>query len=81
MKAVKENKVYTVTEEEAKEYKARGFDIYDDNGKLKENGTGKAIPYEEYEALKTENVKLKEENKKLKKELDKVKKGDETPEK
>ncbi|HBM99592.1 MAG TPA: hypothetical protein DD413_09225 [Ruminococcus sp.] len=67
MKAIKGNKAYTVnTTEEAKVYKAQGFDIYDDNGKIKEHAIGKTVPLESYEALAKENEKLKAENKKLK---------------
>lgn len=67
MKAIKGNKAYTVnTTEEAKAYKAQGFDIYDDNGKIKEHAIGKMVPLESYEALAKENEKLKAENKKLK---------------
>lgn len=67
MKAIKGNKAYTVnTTEEAKAYKAQGFDIYDDNGKIKEHAIGKTVPLESYEALAKENEKLKAENKKLK---------------
>lgn len=66
MKAIKNNKVYTVNEAEAKVYKAQGFDIYDDKGKIKEYGVGKKVSLEDYEALKSENEKLKAENKKLK---------------
>ncbi|MCH5297880.1 MAG: hypothetical protein J1E85_09445 [Ruminococcus sp.] len=67
MKAIKDNKAYTVnTAEEAKTYKAQGFDIYDDNGKIKEHGLGKTVSLEKYEALEKENAKLKAELKKLK---------------
>lgn len=67
MKAIKGNKAYTVnTTEEAKVYKAQGFDIYDDNGKIKEHAIGKTVPLESYEALAKENENLKAENKKLK---------------
>ena len=60
LKAIKENKVYTVnTSEEVKAYKAKGFDIYED-GKLKERGTGKSVPSDKYEALEKE---LKEADK------------------
>lgn len=69
MKAIKGNKAYRVnTTEEAKAYKAQGFDIYDDNGKIKEHAIGKTVPLESYEALAKENEKLKAENKKLKAE-------------
>ena len=40
MKAIKDNKSYTVnTDEEAKTYVSRGYDIQDDNGKIKEYGS------------------------------------------
>lgn len=69
MKAIKENKAYTVnTTEEEKVYKAKGFDIYDDKGKLREKGIGKTISPEKYEALEKENAKLKKEIEKLKTE-------------
>ena len=67
MKAIKGNKAYTVnTSEEAKAFKAQGFDIYDDNGKIKEHALGKTVSLEKYEVLEKENEKLKAENKKLK---------------
>lgn len=67
MKAIKGNKAYSVnTDEEAKVYKAQGFDIYDDNGKIKEHGAGETVSLEKYEALEKENIKLKSEIKKLK---------------
>lgn len=67
MKAIKDNKVYTInTDVEAKFYKAKGFDIYDDKGKLKESGTGKSVSIEKFESLEKENAKLKKELAKLK---------------
>lgn len=69
MKAIKDNKVYSITEQEVKGYKARGFDIYDDKGNIKEYGTGKAVSAEKYEAVVKENAKLKHELEKAKSEL------------
>lgn len=67
MKAIKDNKAYSVnTDAEAKLYKAKGYDIYDDKGKLKEKGIGSSVPPEKYEALEKENAKLKKEIEKLK---------------
>lgn len=81
LKAIKENKVYTVnTPEEAKAYRAKGFDIYED-GKLKERGIGKTVSNEEYEAVKKENSKLKAENTKLKKENTELKSSESKSEK
>ncbi len=58
MKAIKENKSYTVnTDEEAKTYVSRGYDIQDDNGEIKEYGLGKKISVDDYNTLKKENSK------------------------
>ena len=74
MRAIKENREYTLVDKaQAEVYKARGFDIYDDSGKLIAYGAGKNVPLERYAALEEENKKLVAENKKLKKELDSVK--------
>ena len=44
MKAVKENKVYTIgTEQEAENYYLRGFDILNDDGSVKRLLTVKTI--------------------------------------
>ncbi len=59
MQAVKENKVYTITETEQKSYQDQGFDIYDDDGEIIAHGRGKTVPYEEYEKLLEENKALK----------------------
>lgn len=67
MKAIKGNKSYTVnTESEANAYLAQGYDVYDDNGTLKEYGVGKTVPLEKFSAVEKENAKLKAELKKLK---------------
>lgn len=61
MKAVKENKVYTIgTEQEAETYYLRGFDILNDDGSVKRYGAGKTVPYEKYAQLLAENAALKE---------------------
>lgn len=65
MKAVKENKVYTISEAEKDGYLNRGFDIVLDNGTV-EKSRQATVPAEEYDKLKDENEKLKAENKKLK---------------
>ena len=60
MKAVKENKVYTITESQRKVYAARGFDITDDNGHIIEHAAGKTVPYAKYAALLDENKRLRQ---------------------
>ena len=72
MIAVKENRVYTITEMEQEARRADGYDIYDDNGQLIAYSKGKTIPYEEH--MRALNA-LKEENRALRAELDKEKKG------
>ena len=67
MKAVKENKVYTITDDEKERYGAMGYDILDDSGKMIEEAHGKSISYDKYLELKRENDKLKADNAKLKK--------------
>ena len=73
MTAEKANKVYTITEEQAAEYKTAGYDIRDNDGKIVAYGSGKSVPYEKYE-------KLCEENKALREELERMKKTDESAE-
>ncbi|MCD8025354.1 MAG: hypothetical protein LUF33_00015 [Clostridiales bacterium] len=75
MKAIKGNKAYRIlTEAEAKGYRAQGFDIYDDSGKIKERAAGSTVSADEYEALKRENAKLKKENARLKSDTPKAQK-------
>lgn len=59
MKAVKGNKVYTVTEQEKQSYISRGFDILDDNGNTVAYGSGKTVSYDEYAKVKAELENLK----------------------
>lgn len=82
MKAIKENKVYTINETEKSYYISQGYDIVNDDGEIESYGAGKSVLYEEYrkvkdklDLLETENEKLKEENKKLKAENKELKKS------
>lgn len=59
MKAVKGNKVYTVSEETARTYRIQGFDIYDENGELVQYGAGKTVSYDEYARVKKELEEVK----------------------
>lgn len=70
MKAVKENREYTIAESDVTSFKNEGYDIYDDKGKLMAYGVGKTVAYEKYakalaeiEALKDEIDTLKPEAK------------------
>ena len=69
MKAVKENKVYTITESQRKAYAAQGFDITDDRRKIIEYAAGKTVPYAKYAALLEENKRLKKQRDILGQEL------------
>lgn len=73
MLAIKDNKVYTITEAEQESYASRGFDIEDDKGNIVKYGKGRTVAFEKYKALEDENAKLKEENKKLKAEVKSLK--------
>ena len=61
MTAEKENKVYTITEEQKATYMAEGFDIRDDEGNMIAYGAGKTVAYEDYMKVVKENMALKEE--------------------
>lgn len=68
MKATKGNKTYTITEQEQKRYQDAGYDILNDDDKIIANGRGKAVPYDDYVAVKAELEAVKAE-------LDKVSKA------
>ena len=51
MKAVKDNKVYTVDETSKKDYLAMGYDIYGDDGTLKERSPSSTVSRREYDEL------------------------------
>lgn len=58
MKALKDNKVYTIDETQKKHYVAQGFDIQDDEGNTIAYGQGKTVPYEKYAELETAHMEL-----------------------
>lgn len=64
MKAIKNNKVYTVNEITKAQYLSQGYDIYDDNGKLLDKSPTATVPYSEYAEVKAELDKLKSSAKK-----------------
>lgn len=66
MKAIKENKTYTVDETTKDAYLAQGFDIYGDNGELIERSPSSTVSRREYDELLDKYNKLAAENKKLK---------------
>ena len=67
MKAIKENRVYTITDAEMSSFQKEGYDIYSDDGEVIAYGMGKSVPFEKYaklmeqvEALQEEIIALKE---------------------
>lgn len=59
MKAVKANKVYTISEPQKADFLAQGFDITDDSGNVIEHSRSSTVSREEYEKLLEENKRLK----------------------
>lgn len=60
MFAVKSNKEYTIAPEQADEYAAQGFDIYD-GGTLVRHAANKTVPIAKYEAALREIDALKKQ--------------------
>ena len=60
MKAVKDNKEYTIEENQKKSYQDAGFDILNDAGEMIAYGKGRSVPYGDYKKLESENKLLKE---------------------
>lgn len=61
MRAVKENKEYTIEESQKGFYLTQGFDIYGDDGELLEAAPGKTVSYDEYAALQRKLEELEAE--------------------
>lgn len=89
MRALKDNKEYTISEESKQRYLEEGYDIYSDSGELLEYSPKKKIEYSKYaeainerdlavmelEKLKeSSDAKIAEENKALKAEIKAIKK-------
>lgn len=73
MKAVKDNKVYSINETQKASYLNQGFNITDDNGKVLEHSPLSKVPYGEYNKVKTELEAVKAENETLKAEIETLK--------
>ena len=78
MKAVKSNRVYTITEIEAQSFINEGFDVLHDDGSVYAYGKGKTVPFgqymEEKEAMQKRIDELESEIAKLKKPVKTTKK-------
>lgn len=69
MKAVKDNKEYTITENEKASYLAQGYDICDDEGNVVEHSPQSTVPYADFEAVVSENFNLRFEIEELRTKL------------
>lgn len=67
MLAVKQNKVYTITESEKASYLAQGYDITDAKGNIIERSPFATVPYAEYKKVVDELEALKAKQKKAEK--------------
>ena len=74
MKAVKDNRVYTITEADVESFRKEGYDIYDDDNNIVAYGVGKSVPFEKYAELMSQYEKLMEENAELTSRLKKLEK-------
>lgn len=68
MQAVKENRVYTITESDKDSFQKQGYDILDDKGNVVAYGAGKTVPYGEYMKVVEELEALKKKSKPKKEE-------------
>ena len=68
MKAIKDNKVYTVDESTKGSYLAQGYDIYDDKGKCVERSPSSTVSRKEYDELRAKYEELKAQSESKKKE-------------
>lgn len=69
MRAEKENRVYTISNNQVSDYQSRGFDVYNDDGNIVVYGKGKTVLYEDYMSLQSENDALKTQIKMLQEQL------------
>ncbi len=61
MLAVKDNKVYTITEVQKASYLKQGYNIIDDSGKVLEYSPTATVPYSKYIKVKNELDEIKAE--------------------
>ena len=60
MRAVKENKEYTIDEAQQKSYQDGGYDILDEKGNITDYGRGKTVPFEDHMRAVKEIERLQE---------------------
>ena len=73
MKAIKANRVYTITDVDVERFRKEGYDIYNDSGEIVKYGAGKTVSYEKYLELLNDYEALMEENAEMRSEIDKLK--------
>ena len=75
MTAEKDNKVYTIDQNQVAAYQTAGFD---DDGKLIEYGVDKTVPYSVYAKVLKENEELKQQISSMEAEEENAKAEEET---
>lgn len=81
MKAIKDNKEYTVSNESKQHYIDTGFDIVDENGDIIEYGRGKMVSLEEHNQALERIKELEAQLKSSAKQEDKPEKEEVKPDK
>ena len=81
MKAIKDNKEYTVTNESKQHYIDTGFDIVDENGDIIEYGRGKMVSLEAHNQALERIKELEAQLKSSTKQEDKSEKEEVKPDK
>lgn len=61
MKAIKENRQYTINDTDVQRFARDGYDVYDDDGNIVAFGVGKSVPFEKYAKAMEQIEKLQEE--------------------
>ena len=79
MKAIKENREYTITPDVKQSFIKEGYDIIDDDGNITDYGAGKTVPFQRYIDLVEKYTKLDAETTKLRKELAELKEKTKAP--
>ena len=78
MTAEKDNKVYTIDQNQVAAYQTAGFDIRDDDGKVIEDGGDTSVPYSVYAKFLKENEELKQQISSMEAEEENAKAEEET---
>lgn len=73
MKAVKDNKEYSIDASQERDYASQGYDIYEEDGTIIKYGVGKKVSYEKHKALEEDYKELENKYKSAICELEELK--------